>query len=121
MHAPDAVSGYCLCQNRFNRWKRYFCELRGTQLVIKNLKKGTGEASRVKVVMNVRYVSFLPLSTREKEQITQANLSTDCNQRFRVFNEERTRVIVPAASGDYDQWRKVRQKGGGCSGLFCNV
>jgi hypothetical protein len=38
-HAPESVSGYCLCQNRFGNWKRYFVELRGTQLVLKRLKK----------------------------------------------------------------------------------
>jgi hypothetical protein len=101
-HAPDAVSGYCLCQNRFGKWKRYFVELRGTQLVLKRLKKG--DASRLKTVMNVRFVTFSKLTTTEKEAITEANLSTDCAERFRVFNEERTRVLVPASNGDFEQW-----------------
>lgn len=102
--APESVSGYCLCQNRFDRWKRYFVELRGTQLVIKNLKKGTGEASRVKTVMDVRFVTFNPLSLSEKEGITAANLSTDCMERFRIFAPTRTRVIVPASASDFEQW-----------------
>ena len=25
-------------------------------------------------------------------------------QRFRIFNSERTRVIIPASNGDFDQW-----------------
>jgi hypothetical protein len=25
-------------------------------------------------------------------------------KRFRVFNSERTRVIIPASNGDFDQW-----------------
>ena len=103
-HAPESVSGYCLCQNRFGRWKRYFVELRGTQLVLKTLKKGSQEAQRVKTVMDVRFVTFNPLTIMEKEAITAANLSTDCMERFRIFNEERTRVIVPASNGDFDMW-----------------
>jgi len=100
---PNATSGYCLCQHRFGRWKRYFVELRGTQLVFKTLKKG-GETSKVKTVMNVRFVSFGKLTISEKEAITAANLSTDCTERFRVFNDERTRVIIPSSNGDFDQW-----------------
>jgi hypothetical protein len=103
-HAPESVSGYCLCQNRFGRWKRYFVELRGTQLVLKTLKKGGQEAQRVKTVMDVRFVTFNPLTIAEKESITSANLSTDCGERFRIFNQERTRVIVPASNGDFDMW-----------------
>lgn len=54
--------------------------------------------------MDVRFVTFSPLTMAEKEAITAANLSTDCTERFRVFNPQRSRVIVPAASGDFDQW-----------------
>ncbi len=100
----SAVSGYCLCQNRFDRWKRYFCQLRGTQLVIKNVKNGTGEATRIKTVMDIRFVTFNPLTLPEKEAITGGNLSTDCTERFRVFNQHRTRVFVPASASDFERW-----------------
>ncbi len=70
--------------------------------MLKRLKKG--DASRLKTVMDVRFVTFSKLTLGEKEAITQANLSTDCPERFRIFNQERTRVIVPASNGDFEQW-----------------